>query len=63
MSVPYQPVLHLINITGDSWLTSIELVDYLKKSGLTYVGTLRKNKEEIPPQFQPSNTRRLGNTI
>jgi len=41
------------NITADNWFSSIELVEHLKKRGLTYVGTLRKNKREIPPEFLP----------
>ena len=35
------------NITGDNWFTSVSLVKKLLEKGLTYVGTIRKNKEEI----------------
>ncbi|XP_056643942.1 piggyBac transposable element-derived protein 4-like [Diorhabda sublineata] len=64
-SVPTQDVLKLTepvygsnrNITGDSWFTSIELVDLLLQKGLTYVGTIRKNKREIPREFLPNKTR------
>ncbi|GBP74652.1 hypothetical protein EVAR_51577_1 [Eumeta japonica] len=56
LSVPTQDVLKLTeplygskrNVTGDSWFTSVELVDLLLQKGLTYVGTVRKNKREIP---------------
>ncbi|CAK1583895.1 unnamed protein product [Parnassius mnemosyne] len=45
------------NVTGDNWFSSIELVDALKQKGLTYVGTIRKNKREIPLQFLPHRSR------
>lgn len=62
LSVPTRSVLKLVspiintnrNVTGDNWFTSIELISELKKVGLTYVGTLRKNKPEIPQVFLPS---------
>lgn len=54
--VPSQAVIRLTipihgsnrNVTFDNWFTSIELVDALKKRCLTCVGTLKKNKREIP---------------
>ncbi|XP_045448241.1 piggyBac transposable element-derived protein 1-like [Melitaea cinxia] len=45
------------NITGDNWFSSIELIDALMEKNLTYVGTIRKNKKEIPPQFLPHRNR------
>lgn len=45
------------NITADNWYTSIQLVDILLKNKLTYVGTMKKNKPEIPPSFQPNKKR------
>lgn len=39
------------NITCDNWFTSIPLVDTMMNLKLTVVGTLRKNKREIPPSF------------
>lgn len=52
------------NITGDNWFssiplveqlirreTSILLVEELVRRGLSYVGTIRKDKRELPPQL------------
>lgn len=45
------------NITTDNWYSSVELTNELLKRGLTTVGTLKKNKNEIPPQFLPHRNR------
>lgn len=46
------------NITTDNWFTSIPLIETLQKEQkLTLVGTLKKNKREIPPEFLPKKTR------
>ncbi|UYV83370.1 hypothetical protein LAZ67_23000808 [Cordylochernes scorpioides] len=71
LSLPTQIVLDISrplwksnrNITADNWFTSIELVDKLKEHGLTYLGTMRKNKPQIPPQFQPNPKRESGTSI
>lgn len=41
------------NITMDNWFTSVEIADKLldDKFKLTIIGTLRKNKREIPPEM------------
>lgn len=40
------------NITGDNWFTSQALViDLLINHRLTYVGTVRKNKPQLPPSL------------
>lgn len=62
LSVPTLSVLELIepvkysnrNITADNWFTSIELIEELRKNQLTYVGTVRKNKREIPQYVLPN---------
>lgn len=70
-SIPTQAVIRLskpifgtnTNITGDNWYSSIELTDYLFKNKLTYVGTLKRNKREVPQEFLPSKSRPVGSTI
>ena len=37
------------NVVGDNFFTSVALVEELLQQGLTYVGTIRKNKRAIPP--------------
>lgn len=50
-------------MTADNWFSSIELVHHLQKNKLTYVGTVMKNKKEIPPQFLPQRNRNKGGTL
>ncbi|UYV82603.1 hypothetical protein LAZ67_22000093 [Cordylochernes scorpioides] len=67
LSLPTQIVLDISrplwksnrNITADNWFTSIELVEHC----LTYLGTMRKNKPQNPPQFQPHPKRESGTSI
>lgn len=68
---PTQSVLRLTrpiygtnkNVTADNWFSSIQLIDVLFERKLTYVGTLKKNKREIPPEFLPSKRREVGSTL
>lgn len=70
-SIPTQSVLQLIepikntnrNVTADNWFSSLDLVDELRKRGLTYVGTMRKNKREIPQQFLSDGKKPVGTTL
>ncbi|XP_055839580.1 piggyBac transposable element-derived protein 4-like [Episyrphus balteatus] len=45
------------NITGDNWFTSLSLVNKLKNKKLTYTGTIRKNRREVPSEFLPKKNR------
>lgn len=64
-SIPTQAVLRLTrsivktnrNVTADNWFSSIELVNELRQRGLTFVGTLKKNKREVPSAFLPKKSR------
>lgn len=52
------------NITMDNWYNSIPLAnDLLKNHNTTVVGTLRKNKREIPPCFLEIKKRQLNSTM
>lgn len=50
------------NITGDNWFSSIELITELKRHSLTYVGTLRKHKRDIPSQIVPNKQIEMNTT-
>lgn len=68
---PTQAVLRLAeplftsnrNITGDNWFSSVPLVEKLLEYGLTYVGTLKKNKKEIPKEFLAKKSRSVSTTM
>nr|CAI5867610.1 unnamed protein product [Callosobruchus analis] len=45
------------NITGDNWFSSVSLVNKLLKKKLTYIGTVRKNRREVPQEFLPNKKR------
>lgn len=71
LAIPTLDILALIppidgtnrNITADNWFSSMELVRELQKHNLTYVGTVKKNKREIPNQFQPNKNRPQNSSI
>nr|CAI5819415.1 unnamed protein product [Callosobruchus analis] len=68
---PTQAVLRLTrplygsnrSITFVNWFTSVELLQAMKQRGLTCIGTLKKNKKEIPPAFLPTRKREVGTAI
>ncbi|KAL4144046.1 hypothetical protein QTP88_006280 [Uroleucon formosanum] len=39
------------NVTMDNWFTSISLAEDMLNIKLTIIGTLKKNKREVPPSF------------
>lgn len=51
------------NVTTDNWFTSMPLADSLKDKKLTLLGTMRKNKREIPPEMTQDNGRPEGSSI
>ena len=44
------------NITAGNYFTDFALVSELLPKKTIYVGTLRKNKSDIPPEFQANKT-------
>lgn len=71
LKVPTQAVVRLVkpieksnrNVTADNWFSSMEVVTELRKKGLTYLGTLKKNKPMIPACFLPNKTREVDSTL
>ena len=51
------------NITADNYFTDFALASELLLKKTTYVGTLRKNKSDILPEFQINKTRPIGSTL
>ncbi|UYV74496.1 hypothetical protein LAZ67_11003685 [Cordylochernes scorpioides] len=52
------------NITTDNWYTSYPLaVALLNEHKLTLVGTLKKYKKEIPPEYMPNRARQVFSSI
>jgi hypothetical protein len=51
------------NVTMDNFFTSIPLAKELQMKNLTLIGTLRKNKPEIPMEFQTNTKREIGSSI
>lgn len=49
-------------LTTDNWYTSIPLAKSMFEKKITLLGTLRKNKREIPPCFQPNKSKPTGKT-
>jgi hypothetical protein len=51
------------NLTADNWFSSAELAKHLLANQITFVGTLKKNKRDIPPEFLPTKGRKQGESI
>lgn len=50
------------NMTTDNWFTSLDLAATLKSHKLTLLGTIRKNKRQLPLQFVQGN-RPVGSSM
>jgi hypothetical protein len=51
------------NVTIDNFFTSVPLAQTLQTKNLTLIGTLRKNKSEIPIEFQSNKNREVGSSL
>uniref|UniRef100_A0A1B6E438 PiggyBac transposable element-derived protein domain-containing protein n=1 Tax=Clastoptera arizonana TaxID=38151 RepID=A0A1B6E438_9HEMI len=52
------------NVTTDNFFTSFPLIDrMLHEHRLTIVGTVRKNKRELPPEFVNTKQRPVGSSL
>ncbi|CAF1514241.1 unnamed protein product [Rotaria sordida] len=51
------------NVTIDNFFTSVPLAKELRSKNLTLIGTLRKNKLEIPIEFQSNKNREVGSSL
>lgn len=51
------------NITADNWFTDIDLVQELKEKKLSYVGTLKRNKRQLPTEFSISKGREVLSSV
>jgi hypothetical protein len=51
------------NITCDNYFTSMELAKTQLLNGLTFVGTVRKNKRFLPSEALPSRQREIQSSI
>ena len=51
------------NVTTDNWYTNIPLLHYLLEKKTALLGTVRKNKREIPPECLPTKARQLGESM
>lgn len=49
-------------VTGDNFFTSLALTNELFSRGLTYVGTIRKSRREIPREFAKSKGKIVGSS-
>jgi len=50
-------------VTKDNFFTSCELANFLLTKNMTLVGTLRKNKPEIPSLFLSGKQREVFSSI
>ena len=50
-------------ITADNFFTSISLAANLKTHNLELIGTINKNKLEIPPEFKAEKSRKIDSSL
>lgn len=71
MNTPFDIVQRLVdlikcserNLTTDNWYTSKPLKKWLLENKITLIGTLRKDKKEIPPEFLLNKKREVYSSI
>jgi hypothetical protein len=51
------------NVTVDNFFNDVKLSEFLLEKGLTLVGTMRRNKRDIPSEFLPNRTRTEGSCL
>ena len=51
------------NVTCDNFITSVSLARDLLQKKLTLVGTIRRNKPELPPKFRLAKGREVTSTV
>ena len=51
------------NVTTDNWYTNIPLLLYLLEKKTTLLGTMKKNKRQITPEFLPAKARQPGESM
>ncbi|XP_049946398.1 uncharacterized protein LOC126432343 [Schistocerca serialis cubense] len=51
------------NVTTDNYYSSYPVAQHLLQNGQTFIGTSKKNKKEIPPEFLPNRSREIGNCL
>ena len=52
-----------VNVTTDNWFTSTQLAADLLLKNITLVGTVRKNKPDIPQEFAADKKRVIGSSL
>ncbi|XP_072375674.1 uncharacterized protein [Diabrotica undecimpunctata] len=70
-SIPTQYLLELTtnihgtnrNCTMDNWFTSYEAAEKLQEKNLTLVGTIKKNKPDIPKQLVETNGKYIDSSL
>ncbi|MEL7308684.1 MAG: hypothetical protein AAGK05_12980, partial [Pseudomonadota bacterium] len=59
-----KPYLNLgRNVTADNYFSSFHLCKKLLESNTTYVGTVRRNKRELPPAANTTDNRSKGDSV